>query len=90
MEKNRGKIIFVGMGGGFRYQKVFKKFWPQCIFLKSMTPPYHLTQLCCCTLCDSCTVSGLLCLLFLFYCFINSFLTVNSILSLNTVTHASS
>ena len=43
------------------------------------TSPRYLTQLCCCTLCDACTLFGELFSLF-FFCTMNSFPTVNSVM----------
>merc|ERR1712081_70038 len=44
-------------------------------------------QLRCCTLCDARTACGNLHSLF-FYCTVNSFPTMNSLLTVNSVTHA--
>ena len=50
------------------------------ITLKNFTT--YLTQLCCCTPCDTHTACGSLCSLF-FYCTVNSFPTVNSLPTMN-------
>ena len=51
------------------------------------TSPLYLTQLRCCTLCDTRTSCGELCSLF-FYCIVNSFPTVTSLPTVNSVKHA--
>ena len=79
-----------GGGGGGKYLTVrwkfgnFKKYVSPGMFWKAS--PGYLTQLRCCTLCDARTSCGELRSLF-FCCTVNSFPTVYSLLTVNSVTH---